>query len=75
MNFITSGANMPTNQNHYSQIPTISSMKMKLRMFTKILGRINKCLNIEIIRLSQNIAILVACKMEDEMCGVKNLLV
>ena len=52
MNFITSGANMPTNQDHYSQIPTIWSMKMKLRMFTKILGRINKCLIIKIIRLS-----------------------
>ena len=55
---ITSKTNMAANQDHHSQILTVSCMKFKQKMFMAILVRIKKCLILVIILLSQNITMI-----------------
>ena len=62
-----------TNQKYYSQTLIIQCMKLKLKMFMKILAAIKKCLILVIIRVKQNYDDsnkLVIGKMKDETGGV-----
>ena len=55
---ITLKINMVTAQNYSSLTLIVWSMKLKLKMFMKILVGINKCLILAIIHLSQNIMVI-----------------
>ena len=50
--------NMATNQDYYSQILKAWCMKLKLKVFMMILVRIEKCLILVIILLSQNMTMI-----------------
>ena len=50
--------NVATTQDYYSLIQTAWCMKLKLKMFMKILGKIKKCLILVIIQLSQNVMMI-----------------
>ena len=49
---------MVTAQDYSSLTLIVSCMKLKLKMFMKILVGINKCLILAIIHLSQNIMVI-----------------
>ena len=46
--------NMTTNQYYYSQTLLVKCTKLKLKMSTKVLAEIKKCLHLVIIWASQN---------------------
>ena len=50
--------NVVTTQGYYSLTLIVWSMKLKLKMFIKILGKTRKCLTLVIIQLSQNIMMI-----------------
>ena len=55
---ITLQINMVTTQDYYSLILIVWHMKLKTKMFMKILVRIKKCLILVIIQLNQNIMMI-----------------
>ena len=67
---ITLKTNMAATQNYYSLILIVRDMKLKLKIFVKILVRITKFLILIIIQLNKkydNSKNLVVDKMKDEM--------
>ena len=55
---ITLKINLVKTQEYYPQTLLVWCMKLKLKMYIKILETINKCLTLVIIQLSQNIMII-----------------
>ena len=73
---ITLKTNMAATQNYYSLILIVRDMKLKLKIFVKILVRITKFLILIIIQLNKkyydNSKKLVVDKMKDEMGDAAN---